>query len=163
MPDFLSFYAQSQPDKLAVVDDRPDGSVTSLTWAELEARSNQLANVLLAHGAGPGSKVVWCGQNSIPVVVMVNAARKAGTTAVPLNYRLSDEEAAYVVDHCDATIAFVDADMAPMFGRIRADIPKVSTVLVYGGERAGGHGRRRGPDGRGLRPRSPPRSSPGRR
>jgi fatty-acyl-CoA synthase/long-chain acyl-CoA synthetase len=105
-----------------------------LTWAELEARSNQLANVLLAHGAGRGSKVVWCGQNSIPVVVMVNAARKVGTTAVPLNYRLSDEEAAYVVDHCDATIAFVDADMAPMFGRIQADIPKVSTVLVYGGD-----------------------------
>jgi fatty-acyl-CoA synthase/long-chain acyl-CoA synthetase len=133
MPDFLSFYAQSQPDKMAVVDDRPDGSVTSLTWAELEARSNQLANVP-AHGAGPGSKVVWCGQNSIPVVVMVNAARKAGTTAVPLNYRLSDEEAAYVVDHCDATVAFVDADVAPMFGRIKADIPKVSTVLVYGGD-----------------------------
>ncbi len=65
---------------------------------------------------------------------MVNAARKVGTTAVPLNYRLSDEEAAYVVDHCDATIAFVDADMAPMFGRIRAEIPKVSTVLVYGGD-----------------------------
>ena len=134
MPDFLSFYAQSQPDKLAVVDDRPDGSVTTLTWAELEAQANQLANVLLAHGARPGSKVVWCGQNSIPVVVMVNAARKAGITAVPLNYRLSDEESAYVVDHCDATIAFVDAEMAPMFGRIKAEISKVSTVLVYGGE-----------------------------
>ena len=134
MPDFLSFYAQSQPDKLAVVDDRPDGSVTTLTWAELEAQANQLANVLLAHGARPGSKVVWCGQNSIPVVVMVNAARKAGITAVPLNYRLSDEEAAYVVDHCDATIVFVDAEMAPMFGRIKAETSKVSTVLVYGGE-----------------------------
>jgi acyl-CoA synthetase (AMP-forming)/AMP-acid ligase II len=134
MPDFLSLYAQSQPDAPAVIDDRPDGSVTSLTWVELDVRSNRLADVLLRHGAGPGTKVVWCGQNSIPVVVLVNAARRVGTTAVPLNYRLSDEEAAYIVHHCDATIAFVDAEMAPMFERIRASIPKVTTVLVYDGE-----------------------------
>ncbi len=68
--------------------------------------------------------MVWCGQNSIAVVVMINTARKVGLTAVPLNYRLSDEEAAYVVDHCDATIAFIDAEMAPMFERIRAEIPR---------------------------------------
>jgi fatty-acyl-CoA synthase/long-chain acyl-CoA synthetase len=134
MPDFLSLYAQVQPEKLAVIDDRPDGSVTSLTWAQLEDEANRLANVLVAHGAGPGTKVVWCGQNSIPIVVMVNAARKVGTTAVPLNYRLSDEEAAYVVDHCDASIAFIDAEVAPMFARIRDEIRKVATVLVYGGE-----------------------------
>ncbi|MEZ5251135.1 MAG: hypothetical protein R2713_18525 [Ilumatobacteraceae bacterium] len=39
--------------------------------------------------------------------------RKLGVTAVPLNYRLSDEEAAYVTDHSDATIVYVDAEFAP--------------------------------------------------
>ena len=28
MADFLTAYAQVQPDKLAVIDDRPDGTVT---------------------------------------------------------------------------------------------------------------------------------------
>jgi acyl-CoA synthetase (AMP-forming)/AMP-acid ligase II len=121
------------PEKLAVIDDRPGGTVTIVTWAELNAEANRLADVLLRHGAGPGTKVVWCGQNSIAVVVMINAARKVGVTAVPLNYRLSDEEAAYVVDHCDATIAYIDAEVAPMFERIRADIPQVETILAYGG------------------------------
>jgi acyl-CoA synthetase (AMP-forming)/AMP-acid ligase II len=100
MPDFLSLYAQATPDKLAVVDDRPDGTILKWTFAELEARANQLGNVLVGLGAGPGRKVVWCGQNSPGIVVMVNAARKVGATAVPLNYRLSPEEAAYVTDHC---------------------------------------------------------------
>ena len=36
------------------------------------------------------------------VVEIVNPARKVGATAVPLNYRSSDEEAAFVVDRCDA-------------------------------------------------------------
>ena len=60
--------------------------------------------------------MAWCGPNSIGVVLLVNAARKIGTVAVPVNYRLADDEAAYVVDHCDATVAYVDAESAPMFG-----------------------------------------------
>jgi fatty-acyl-CoA synthase/long-chain acyl-CoA synthetase len=134
MPDFISLYAQVQPDKPAVIDDRPTGEVLTLSFAELDEASNRLANVLLDLGVQPGAtKVVWCGQNSIAVVVMVSAARKVGVTAVPLNYRLSDEEAAYVTDHCDATIVYVDAEFAPMFERIRGDIPKVGQILVYDG------------------------------
>ena len=59
---------------------------------------------------------------------LVVAARKVGATAVPLNYRLSDEEAAYVTDHSDATIVYVDAEYAPLFERVRAEIPKVAAT-----------------------------------
>ena len=135
MADFLTGYSITQPDKLAMVDDRPDGTVRSLTFSQLNDRSNRLANVLLGLGVVPGeSKVVWCGQNSIGLVLMINAARKLGVTAVPLNYRLSDEEAAYVTDHCDATVVYVDAEFAPMFLRIRAELPKVQQYLVFDGE-----------------------------
>ncbi len=84
---------------------RPPRRRTSarVTFAELERVTNQLAHVLRGHGVGPGVKVVWCGQNSMGVANLVVAARKVGATAVPLNYRLSDEEAAYVTDHSDAT------------------------------------------------------------
>lgn len=135
MADFLTAYSITQPGKPAVIDDRPDGTVHRLTYLELNERANQLANVLLGMGVVPGdSKVVWCGQNSIGLVVMINAARKLGVTAVPLNYRLSDEEAAYVTDHCDATIVYVDAEFAPMFTRIRGELPKVEHYLVFDGD-----------------------------
>ena len=135
MGDFLTAYSLTQPDKLAMIDDRPDGTVLSLTFSELNAKSNQLANVLLDMGVRPGdSKVVWCGQNSIGLVLMINASRKLGVTAVPLNYRLSDEEATYVTDHSDATTVYVDAEFAPMFDRIRGELPKVEHYLVFDGE-----------------------------
>jgi acyl-CoA synthetase (AMP-forming)/AMP-acid ligase II len=134
MADFLSAYALVQTDKIAMVDDRPDGTVISRTFGELNAESNQLANVLLELGVRPGeSKVVWCGQNSIGLVLMINAARKLGVTAVPLNYRLSDEEATYVTDHSDANIVYVDVEFAPMFQRIRGQLPKVEHILVFDG------------------------------
>jgi acyl-CoA synthetase (AMP-forming)/AMP-acid ligase II len=134
MGDLLTAHAANQPGKPAVIDDRTGGDVRRLTFAELEARANQLVHVLTDVGVRPGDKIVWCGQNSTGIVEMTNAARKIGATAVPLNYRLSDEEAAYVTDHCDATTVYVDAEFAALFERIRPDISKVSNVLVFDGE-----------------------------
>jgi acyl-CoA synthetase (AMP-forming)/AMP-acid ligase II len=132
MVDFLTAHALAQPDKLAVIDDRPDGTFSTMTYAQLNERANRLANVLLALGVTPGaSKLVWCGQNSPGLVLVINAARKLGITAVPLNYRLSDEEAAYVTDHSDATFVYVDAEYASLFERIRAQLQKVDHFLVF--------------------------------
>ncbi|MEZ5294905.1 MAG: AMP-binding protein [Ilumatobacteraceae bacterium] len=102
--DLLTGHAINQPDKVAVIDDRrgrhvEGDDVRIATYAELERRANRLAHVLRDHGVTTGDKVVWCGQNSMGIVEMVNAARKVGAVAVPLNYRLADDEAAYVVDH----------------------------------------------------------------
>ncbi|MBA3288407.1 MAG: AMP-binding protein [Acidimicrobiia bacterium] len=133
MPDLLTAYALAQPDKTAVIDDRGGEEVRIRTYAEVEAASNQLAHVLVEHGIGAGVKVVWCGQNSLGVVLLVHAARKVGAVAVPLNYRLSDDEAVYVTDHSDATVVVVDAEFAALFERIRAPVPKVRTILVYDG------------------------------
>ena len=127
MSDILSAYAALHPDKIAVVDDRRGSGVVTLTYDEIEAAANRLANVLIGLGVMPNTKVVWCGQNSVGVVLIVNAARKIGATAVPLNYRLSDEEAVFVTDHSDAVLVYVDAEFAPMFERIRGELPKVGT------------------------------------
>ncbi|HEY7359229.1 MAG TPA: AMP-binding protein, partial [Streptosporangiaceae bacterium] len=89
MPDHLSLYASSQPDKPAVIDDRPGANIVWWTYAELEAEANRLANVLASLGVGPGEKVIWCGPNSPQVVAVISATRKLGAVAVPLNHRLT--------------------------------------------------------------------------
>jgi acyl-CoA synthetase (AMP-forming)/AMP-acid ligase II len=133
MQDILTVYAGSQPDKLAVVDDKGDNDIAQVTYAELEAAANRLANALLALGARPGGKVIWCGPNSVPVVVVGSAARKIGAVAVPLNYRLTPEEARYVINHSDSEIAYVDADYAHLFDGLVDELPNLRHVIVYGG------------------------------
>jgi acyl-CoA synthetase (AMP-forming)/AMP-acid ligase II len=132
-PDVLTVHAEAIPDKLAVIEDRPDGTHLEWSFAELEEQANRLANVLIGLGAGRDSKVVWCGPNSPALVRLVHAARKAGATAVPLNYRLTPEEAAYVVANSDACVVYADAEYAPLFEEIRSEIPKVEQVLIFGG------------------------------
>jgi acyl-CoA synthetase (AMP-forming)/AMP-acid ligase II len=133
MPDTLSIYAQSQPDKPGVIDDKPDGTVVMWTYAELEAQSNRVANLLLSLGVRPGEKVLWCGPNSPEVVAVMNATRKIGTVAVPLNYRLTPEEALYVINHSDAEVAYVDYEHAPMFVTLRGQLDKVRHIISVGG------------------------------
>ena len=133
--DFLAAYARSQPGKPAVVDDKPDGTVVTWTYADLEARANRVANLLLSLGAGPGEKVLWCGPNSPEVVAVMSATRKIGAVAVPLNYRLSPQEARYIINHSDAEVAYVDHEHAPMFAalRDRGELQKLRHVIAVGG------------------------------
>jgi fatty-acyl-CoA synthase/long-chain acyl-CoA synthetase len=135
MPDIMTAYAQSQPDKPAVIDDRPDGSVVVWTYADLEAESNRLAHVLASLGAGPGKKVIWCGPNSPHIAALANGARKIGAVSVPLNYRLTVEEAGYIIAHSDAVIAYVDAEYAHLFAAPDGEPERraLKHVLVYGG------------------------------
>ncbi len=133
MPDTLTELAASLGDKPALIDDRPDGTVLQWTFAELEANANRLARVFMAHGVEPGDKVLWCGQNSMWPVACGHAARKAGAISVPLNYRLTAEEAIYVTHNSDAKIVFTDAQFAPLFERIRPNTPQVAEVMVFDG------------------------------
>jgi acyl-CoA synthetase (AMP-forming)/AMP-acid ligase II len=133
MPDdILSIYAQSQPDKPGVIDDRPDGAVVRWTYAELEAQSNRVANLLLSLGVAPGHRVLWCGPNSPDVVAVMNATRKIGAVAVPLNYRLTPEEALYVINHSDAEVAYVDYEYTPMFATLRDQLETVRHIIAVG-------------------------------
>ena len=138
MLDTLSMYAQSQPDKPGVIDDKPDGTGVMWTYAELDAQSNRVANLLLSLGAGPGKKVLWCGPNSPEVVAVMNATRKIGAVAVPLNYRLTLEEALYVINHSDAEVAYVDYEHAPMFATLRGQLDKVRHIIAVGGPASDG-------------------------
>ena len=63
------------------------------------------------------------------------AAAKLGVVAVPVNYRFTDEEAAYITRHCDAVAAVhrqrAGRDVPPHPG----GDPDVRTVFVHGGPR----------------------------
>ena len=136
--DYLATYAVGMGNKPAIIDDRPGQPVRTFTFAELHRYSDQVAHAVHASGVRPGDKVLWCGANSIKLLAFTHAARKAGCVAVPLNYRLSPEEAAYVTDNSDAVFAWVDAEYADLFAAIAGDTPKLAQVVVFDGEAAPG-------------------------
>ena len=129
--DLLSLYAGATPDKPALVE-----GATTLSYAELNRLSNRYAAVLQAHGVRAGDSIVWCGQNGIEVVTIVNAARKAGAVAVPLNYRLTPDESNYVIDNSDAVLVLFDVEQTEQLASGPAACPKVRSWVAFRGEAA---------------------------
>jgi len=105
--DYLADLAAAHPDKKALIEDD-----RALDYASFNRQVNRWANSLLGLGVQAGEKVLWVGENSLEVVVLVNAIRKTGAVGVPMNYRLTNEEAAYVVDNSDAVAVVFDVDQA---------------------------------------------------
>ncbi len=131
--DLLTTLAAQFTDKSALIEDVAGRPPLSWSFIELEATANRLAHVFLDLGVTPGERILWCGKNSMMVVACGHAARKVGAISVPLNYRLTASEAAFVVDDCDACLVCIDAEFAPLFETMREQTPSVRHVLVFAG------------------------------
>src|SRR4051812_1964951 len=132
MPDVLKLHADGTPDKHAVIVDASHGARPSVTtFAELNQLVNRLVHGLGAVGAEQGDRIVWCGPNSLEVVAVIHAARKAGLVAVPLSYRFNAEEMQYVIDNSDATLVIADAEYAPVVAESMDRLPKVRAYIGF--------------------------------
>ena len=133
--DPLALHADANGDAPAVIVDSSGGARASTTsFRDFNALVNQLGHALLALGAVAGDRMVWCGPNSLEVLTTIHAARKARLTAVPLSYRFTADEMAYVIDNSDATLVVIDAEQAPLLAQVREQLPKVRQVIVFGGD-----------------------------
>lgn len=101
-------HAQMQPDGTAL---RYLGADTS--WAALDERSRRLAGGLRGLGVEAGDRVALLCLNHPQFVEIVLAANHLGAIAVPLNFRLTPPEVAYVLQDSGAKVVFADSPLLP--------------------------------------------------
>ena len=118
---FLGRSATVYPQKTAVVygDQR-------YTYREFETRVHRLAAALKGIGVGQGDKVAFMCPNIPPMLEAHFAVPMIGAVLVSVNIRLSADEIAYIVDHCDAKAFFVDNEFGDMISAITERLPKVA-------------------------------------
>lgn len=91
---FVSRHANRHPERVALVD----GGRTR-TYAELDERTNRLANALRDKGLRAGDRVALVTGNRLECVEVMVGAAKAGLVFVPLDFRLDDGAAAHLLRH----------------------------------------------------------------
>ena len=101
--DFLRRAAALYPDKTAIVD----GDLR-FTYAEYQARANQLSHALLGLGIGQGDRVCVLSPNSHFFLESFYAASQIGAVLVPLNYRLVPADHEYILNHAGVKAVLVD-------------------------------------------------------
>ena len=89
----LTRHALMQPDTPAL---RYQGS--TVTWGELDRRVTALADALARRGIGVGDRVMILMLNRTEFVESFLAANRLGAIAVPVNFRLTAPELAFLVE-----------------------------------------------------------------
>ncbi|MBD8093605.1 non-ribosomal peptide synthetase [Pseudomonas fluorescens] len=77
---------------------------TTLSYAQLDARANQLAHALREQGVGPDVLVGICVERSVEMVVGLLAILKAGGAYVPLDPEYPQERLAYMIEDSGITL-----------------------------------------------------------
>lgn len=93
---YLPDHARASPNKLAMVT--TEGR--AVTYAELDARSNALAQLFHARGLHRGDHVAIFMENNIRFMDVIWATYRSGLYITPMNRHLNVEEAAYIAQDC---------------------------------------------------------------
>ncbi|RRQ27441.1 fatty-acid--CoA ligase [Rhodococcus sp. Eu-32] len=101
--------ARSRPDAVAYVMAE---SGASLTYGELDRRSNQLAHRWREHGVGSGDTVVIAMENNIEWPVVVAAGMRTGLYVTPVNWHLQPSELTALVAECEPAVVVTSAKLA---------------------------------------------------
>lgn len=94
----------------------------TLSYGEFADRIDRLAAELVAGGAGAGHRVGYLGPNHPAFLTTLFACARAGATFVPLNFRLTGPELAYIVNDAGIHTLIADATLAPAVDAIRSDL-----------------------------------------
>lgn len=106
--DLLHRSARRYPDKLAVVD----GALRA-TFAEFDAAVNRTAHALAARGIGKGDRLALLSHNCWQFAVLTFATARLGVVLVPVNFMLTADEIAYILQHSGARAMVAEDTLAP--------------------------------------------------
>lgn len=129
----LPRHARYRPDHIALV---ADGQ--RLTYRDLNARVNRLANALLAAGVRKGEKMATVLPNCLELMIAYWAAAETGIVIVPSSTLLQDSGLATLLRDSDAVIVLADPEAAAALDRIRAELPAVRRYVLVGAAAAPG-------------------------
>ncbi|RNL78925.1 AMP-binding protein [Nocardioides marmorisolisilvae] len=121
--DFLDRALAVYKDRIGVHDepDQPATSLGELTYAQLGERAKAMAAKHDALGIGVGDRVAFVSHNSARLLSAFFGVCGYGRVLVPVNFRLSVEEVAYIVEHSGARVLYVDPELADSLAEVKCE------------------------------------------
>ena len=128
-----SVYADSIVTDLDTFDAATGALTTSRkTFAQIGARSAQLANALRALGITGDERVGTFSWNHSAHIECYLAVPSMGAVLHTINIRLFPEQLTYVVNHADDRVIVIDGSLIPLVAKVAATLPNVRHFLVVG-------------------------------
>jgi fatty-acyl-CoA synthase len=116
--EVLTTNARLYPERIGAAD--LERRMTFRAW---NARACRLANALRGLGLDQGDRVAVLAYNRVEWLEIYAGAAKAGLIAVPINFRLTGGEIAYIAVDCSARAFIVEDALLGAVAEIRAALP----------------------------------------
>jgi fatty-acyl-CoA synthase len=121
------------PQHEAVVDGE-----LRLTYEQFFARCDRWSAVLQRElGVKQGDRVAYIAPNTHAQLESFYAVPQLGAVLVPINYRLTSDDFAYIISHSGARVVCVHPDYLEMVDQIRDQIPDAVAFVALEGARDG--------------------------
>ncbi len=117
VPRWIEIHAERTPEAIALTC-----AAEPLTYAELNARANQLARHLRSLGVGPETLVGLCAGRSSAMVVGLLAVLKAGGAYVPMDPAYPVDRLSFMLDDARPSVLLTEQDLV---GRLPASSAQV--------------------------------------
>ena len=122
-------YAQEQfPSKLAVVCGEK-----RYTYAQLGERAARLGSALRSAGLAPGDRVAFLSSNCHRFLEAYYGVLEGGGVLLPLNFRLTAPELAYVLGDSGAKFLFLESQFLETAEALRREVPAIETFVLLDG------------------------------
>jgi acyl-CoA synthetase (AMP-forming)/AMP-acid ligase II len=127
LADLFESLADAIPGRVALAGHR------RLTYAELDARANRLANALADRGVGAGQHVGFYLYNCAEFVEAVLACFKLRAVPINVNYRYVEDELAFLLKNADCVALLYSHDLAPRVAAASSRADKLRFTVSIGG------------------------------
>jgi long-chain acyl-CoA synthetase len=126
-------WAELTPDRVAIYD----YTGQNRSFGELNANANRVARRLRQAGLKAGDAVALACSNRAEFCDVLLGALRVGMRLTPVNWHLTGDEIAYVVQDCEAKAFFADARIARAIEIAAPQCPKLELKVAIGGSIAG--------------------------
>jgi fatty-acyl-CoA synthase len=109
-----------------------DGSLR-YTYEQFFDRCDRFSSALQALGVKPGDRVAYIAPNTHAQLESFYAVPQIGAVLVPINYRLSREEFAYIINHSGASIVCAHEDYLDSVDALRPQLSRVRHFIALEG------------------------------
>jgi len=133
IPYFLELAARKQPDHEFLICEEIRRS-----YKEVNERVNALANAFVEMGMPRGGRIGSYLANCPEILENYMAANRAGAIPVPINFRLSRREIAWILNHAAAEALVFGAQFAGEVEKMRPDLETVRHFICVDGEAPAG-------------------------
>jgi fatty-acyl-CoA synthase len=120
------------PDREAVVD-----GTLRLTYSQFFDRCDRWSAALHRLGVGVGDRVAYIAPNTHAQLESFYAVPQIGAILVPINYRLTPDDFAYIITHSGSTVVCAHADYLEAVDRVRGALKGATHFVALEGTRDG--------------------------